>query len=59
MAALPVNSRAWSALLSAAIEEKPLTKPPASTSCWIIVSAWMTAGSDQAVGLPAMMLLNT
>src|SRR6476660_8363865 len=36
---------------SAALEENPSAKPPASTSCWIIVFAWMTAGSDQAFGL--------
>src|SRR6185437_15652757 len=59
MAALPVYRSAWSALLSAVIEEKPLMKPLAETSSWILVSASSAAGLDQALGLPAKMSLKT
>src|SRR6188472_734757 len=59
MAALPVYISAWSALLSAAMDEKPLAKPPASTSCWILVSDSVTAGSDHAFGLLAAILAKT
>src|SRR5215217_3390314 len=41
------------------MDEKPLMKPPASASSWILVSASLTAGSDQAPGLLAAMLAKT
>src|SRR6478609_3605511 len=59
IAARPVYSRARSELLSVAIEENPSANPPALTSCWIIVLAWMTAGSDQAFGLLSWMAWKT
>src|SRR6185312_4692520 len=59
MAALPVNNRAWSALLSAVMDEKPLMKPFAATSSWILDKASIAAGLDQASGLPAKMSLKT
>src|SRR5690242_6375878 len=59
MAALPENSSAWSACESAVMEEKPLMKPSAETSSWILVPVSITAGSDQALGLPSKIALNT
>src|SRR6478672_4594203 len=59
IAALPVYSSAWSALVSAAIEEKPLMNPFAFTRSWILVQASITAGSDQAFALLAKIAANT
>src|SRR4029450_10248214 len=59
IAALPVYSRAWSALESAVIDEKPLMNPLALTRSWTLVSMSSTAGSDQAFALPAKTLSNT
>src|SRR5205814_8939203 len=53
------DSRAWSALESAVIEEKPLTKPVAFTRSCTLVSMSVTAGCDQEFGLPSKTAWNT
>ena len=59
IAALPVYSSAWSALESAVMEEKPLTKPLALMSSCALVSASMDAGLDQASFSPSKTAWNT
>src|SRR5205814_5056736 len=59
MAALPVYSRAWSALESAVMDEKPLMNPLAFTRSCTLVSMSMTAGCDQASFLPSKTAWNT
>src|SRR5215207_1181152 len=59
MAALPVYSSAWSALESAVMEEKPLTKPLALMSSWALVRPSIDAGLDQASFSPSKTAWNT
>ena len=59
MAALPVWTRATSALLSATTEPKASPNAPALTRSCTWVRVVSTAGSDQAPAWPAAIRLNT
>jgi hypothetical protein len=54
-----VYSRAWSALESAVIDEKPLMNPLAEISFCISVRAWIATGLDQASFWPSKTAWNT